>query len=455
MLQEFTPELRDSFTYLCDEFKKYNYINADDWVKYDVKRGLRNANGTGVLAGLTSICDVVGYEMKDGERVPCDGKLIYRGIDVNQIIEAIANEDRYIFEEVVWLLLFGSLPTIGQMKIMRKVMSELRELPDGFAEDMIMKAPSPNIMNKMARSVLALYSYDKNAEDMSLENSLYQALSLISVVPTIMVDAYQVKRRVYDKKSMYFHQLKPELSTAQNILRINRSDKKFTEQEARLLDLCLVLHADHGGGNNSTFTTRVVTSTGTDIYSAISASIGALKGPKHGGANIQVMNMLDGIKEGVRDYNDDDKIKNYLNDTLDKKNGDKSGLIYGMGHAVYTMSDPRATILRKNAKELAEQTGMGDDYKLLYAVERLAPELMYQKRKIGNICANVDLYSGLVYKSMRIPTDLYTPLFAVARMSGWCAHRVEEMLFGNKIIRPAYKYLGETREYIPIGDRKL
>lgn len=219
--------------------------------------------------------------------------------------------------------------------------------------------------------------------------------------------------------------------------------------------MCLVLHADHGGGNNSTFTTRVLTSTGTDIYSAISASIGALKGPKHGGANIQVMNMLDGIKEGVRDYNDDDEIKNYLNDTLDKKNGDKSGLIYGMGHAVYTMSDPRATILRKNAKELAEQTGMGDDYKLLYAVERLAPELMYQKRKIGNICANVDLYSGLVYKSMRIPTDLYTPLFAVARMSGWCAHRVEEMLFGNKIIRPAYKYLGETREYIPIGDRKL
>lgn len=455
MLQDFTPEMRDSFSYLCEEFKKYNYINSDDWAKYDVKRGLRNANGTGVLAGLTSICDVIGYEMKDGERVPCDGKLIYRGIDVNDIVNANADTDRYIFEEVVWLLLFGSLPTAKQMHMLRKLMAQLRELPDGFAEDMIMKAPSPNIMNKMARSVLALYSYDNNAEDMSLENSLYQALGLISCVPTIMVDAYQVKRRVYDKKSMYFHQLKPELSTAQNILRINRSDKKFTEKEARLLDLCLVLHADHGGGNNSTFTTRVLTSTGTDIYSSISASIGALKGPKHGGANIQVMNMLSEMKEGVRDYNDDDEIEDYLGKILEKKVGDRSGLIYGMGHAVYTKSDPRATILRTNAKQLAEETGMGEEYKLLYGIERLAPGVMERKRGVTNICANVDLYSGLVYSTMRIPPELYTPLFAVARMAGWCAHRVEEMMFGNKIIRPAYKYLGEKREYLSVEERTL
>ncbi|MEA4911202.1 MAG: citrate synthase [Oscillospiraceae bacterium] len=455
MLNTLTPELRDSFTYLCDEFRKYNYISADDWDKYEVKRGLRNANGTGVLAGLTSICDVVGYELVDNKRVPCDGKLIYRGIDVSDIINAGKAEDRYVFEEVVWLLLFGSLPTPGQMKLLRKVMADMRELPDGFAEDMIMKAPSPNVMNKMARSVLALYSYDQSAEDMSLENALFQAVKLSSCAPTIMVDAYQVKRRVYDKKSMYFHQSKPELSLAQNILRINRPDKKFTEPEARLLDMCLVLHADHGGGNNSTFTTRVVTSSGTDTYSAISAAIGSLKGPRHGGANIKVMEMLDFIKAGVRDYSDDEEISDFLGKILDRQAGDGSGLIFGIGHPVYTKSDPRATILRQNARELAEQTGLGDDYKLLNAVERLAPGVMLDKRGVANSCANVDLYSGLVYRTMKIPVDLYTPLFAVARMAGWCAHRVEEMMFGNRIIRPAYKYLGVPREYTPFGERKI
>ncbi|MEG1017767.1 MAG: citrate/2-methylcitrate synthase, partial [Oscillospiraceae bacterium] len=291
MMRSMSPEQRDSFTYLCEEFKKYNYINGDDWVKYDVKRGLRNANGTGVLAGLTSICDVVGYEMVDGVRVPSEGKLIYRGIDVADMVSSSQRENRYIFEEVVWLLLFGSLPTPDELKLFRVVMADLRELPEGFAEDTIMKAPSPNVMNTMARSVLALYSYDDYSEDRSLENALYQAVSLISCAPTIMVASYQVKRRAFDKRSMYFHQLKHEYSCAQNILRTNRSNKSFTEAEAHLLDLCLVLHADHGGGNNSTFTNHVVTSSGTDTYSAVAAAMGSLKGPRHGGANGKVMDM--------------------------------------------------------------------------------------------------------------------------------------------------------------------
>ncbi|MEG1385432.1 MAG: citrate synthase [Oscillospiraceae bacterium] len=454
MLQDLTATQRDSITYLCDEYKKYNYINNDDWAKYGVKRGLRNANGTGVLAGLTSICDVVGYDMEDGERVPIDGKLYYRGIDVADIVEAGKKEDRYIYEEIVWLLLFGSLPTKAQMDMFRALIAELRDLPTGFAEDMIMKAPSPNVMNKMARSVLALYSYDDDAEDQSFEHTMCQAIQLIACMPTIMVNAYQVKRRVFDKKSMYIHQTKPELSMAQNILRTNRSNKKFTEEEARLLDLCLVLHADHGGGNNSAFATRVLTSSGTDTFAAISAALGSLKGPRHGGANIKVMEMLNCIKEGVRDYHDDDEIAAFLRKILNREAGDGAGLIYGIGHPVYTKTDPRATILRQNAKELAENTGMGDDFCLLNAVERLAPNLVEQVRGVKNSCANVDLYSGLVFKSMKMPVDLYTPLFAVSRTAGWCAHLMEERLFGNRIIRPAYKYLGVMREYVPIGERK-
>ncbi|MEG0832431.1 MAG: citrate synthase [Oscillospiraceae bacterium] len=455
MMRSMSPEQRDSFTYLCEEFKKYNYINGDDWVKYDVKRGLRNANGTGVLAGLTSICDVVGYEMVDGVRVPSEGKLIYRGIDVADMVSSSQRENRYIFEEVVWLLLFGSLPTPDELKLFRVVMADLRELPEGFAEDTIMKAPSPNVMNTMARSVLALYSYDDYSEDRSLENALYQAVSLISCAPTIMVASYQVKRRAFDKRSMYFHQLKHEYSCAQNILRTNRSNKSFTEAEAHLLDLCLVLHADHGGGNNSTFTTRVLTSTGTDTYSAISAAIGSLKGPKHGGANIKVMEMLDYMKEGIKDPCDDEEIKLFLTKLLNGEAGDGSGLIYGIGHAVYTKSDPRAVILRQNLEPLAIEKGLTDDFRLLCAVERLAPQLVSDIKGVRNSCANVDLFSGLVYKTMNIPVDLYTPLFAVARMAGWCAHRVEEMMFGNRIIRPAYKYLGVERKYVPLAERTL
>ena len=453
MLKDLTPSQRDSIAYLCEEYKKYNYISSDDWAKYGVKRGLRNANGTGVLAGLTSICDVVGYELEDGERVPIDGKLYYRGIDVAQIVESGQHDNRYLYEEVVWLLLFGSLPTAREMEMFRTLLGELRDLPTGFAEDMIMKAPSPNVMNKMARSVLALYSYDEDAEDKSFEHTMAQAIQLIACTPTIMVNAYQVKRRAFEHKSMYIHQTKPELSIAQNILRTNRSNKQFTEQEARLLDLCLVLHADHGGGNNSAFATRVLTSSGTDTFAAISAALGSLKGPRHGGANIKVMEMLEYIKEGVRDYNDDDEIRAFLKKILAKEAGDGAGLIYGIGHAVYTRSDPRATILRRNAQAQAEESGMGDDFKLLYAVERLAPKLVEEVRGVKNSCANVDLYSGLVLKSMKMPVDLYTPLFAVSRMAGWCAHLMEERMFGNRIIRPAYKYLGVVRDYVPIGER--
>jgi len=451
-----TQEQRESITYLCEEFKKHNYIGNEDYSKYTVMRGLRDANGMGVRAGLTSICNVIGYDESITDRkVPIDGKLIYRGIDVNNIVDGAKSEERYIFEEIAWLLLFGSLPTYGQLRLFRDVIADLRELPTGFAEDMIMKCPSPNVMNKMASSVLALYTYDELAEEDSLENALYQSVALIAALPTIMVNAYQVKRHIYEKRSMYFHHTKKELSIAQNILRTNNGRKSFTEDEARLLDLCMVLQADHGGGNNSTFTTRVVTSTGTDIYSAISAAIGSLKGPLHGGANIKVMEMLDFMKEDVKDCDDDDEIYDYLCRLLDRQAGDKSGLIYGVGHAVYTKSDPRAVILRENLETLAKEKGFEDEYKLLYAVERIGPKAFGDKKGGKDICANIDLYSGLVYRSMGLPVDLYTPLFAISRLPGWCAHRVEEMLFSKRIIRPAYKYLGVDRDYIPIRNRKL
>lgn len=452
-MRELTATQMDAIVYLCEEYKKHNAIDPNDWSEYDVKRGLRNPNGTGVLAGLTNICDVVGYKLEEGVRVPCDGKLIYRGIDLRDIVEAGKREQRYIFEEVVWLLLFGSLPTESDLEKFRAVMAALRDLPDGFAEDMIMKAPSPNVMNKISRSVLALYSYDDEAENQSFEHTMLQAIMLISCVPTIMVNAYQVKRRAFDKKSMYLHQTRPNFSTAQNILRTNRSNKAFEEDEARLLDLCLVLHADHGGGNNSAFATRVLTSSGTDTYAAISAAIGSLKGPRHGGANIKVMEMLDGIKDNVADYKDDDEIARYLARLLNKEVGDGSGLIYGIGHPVYTKTDPRELILKENARELAYKHGLGDDYELLCAVERLSPALLKEKRGLEHVCANVDLFSGLVFKTMNIPVDLYTPMFAVSRMSGWCAHLVEERFTGGRIIRPAYKYVGATAKYLPLKER--
>ena len=446
-------EQTSSIAYLCEEYLKNNFINPEECERLGVKRGLRNPDGTGVLAGLTNVCDVVGYEMVDGLRTPSDGKLIYRGIDVERIVQAAYEEDRFMFEEVIWLLLFGSLPTQSQLARFGRTLEQFRELPENFVEDMIMKAPSPNIMNKMARSVLALYSYDDNPDELTLPNIMRQSIALIASMPSVVVNAYQVKKRVYDKQSMYLHLPVPGQSTAEHILSTYRADQKFTKEEAKLLDLCLVLHADHGGGNNSTFACRVLSSSGTDTYSAISAAIGSLKGPKHGGANHKVMEMLGYIMEGVKDHSDDAEIAAFLRRILRKEAGDGSGLIYGMGHAVYTKSDPRAVILRRNAEHLAVEKGFEDEFRVLCAVERLGPDAVREVKGTKDVCANVDLFSGLIYRMLGISEDLFTPLFAISRIPGWCAHRVEEVVFANRIMRPAYKYLGHEQEYIPLEER--
>ncbi len=442
-----------TITNLCNEFWANNSIDPEISEQLGVKRGLRNPDGTGVLAGLTNICDVVGYEIQNNKRQAVPGKLIYRGVDVEDIVNAAYEEDRFVFEEVIWLLIFGKLPNQEQLKGFKQLIENCRQLPENFAEDMIMKAPSPNIMNKLARSVLALYSYDDNAEGQEFENILRQCMNLIGGLPTIMVNAYQIRQRVYEQKSMYLHMPKPGQSTAEHILSTYRADQKFTKEEAKLLDLCLVLHADHGGGNNSTFTCRVLSSSGTDTYSAISAAIGSLKGPKHGGANHKVMQMLSYIDENVKNEDDDDEILAFLEKLLLKQAGDKSGLIYGLGHAVYTKSDPRAIILRTKAKALAEQKNYIRKYKLLCAVERLGSTAMHNVKGPIDVCANVDLFSGLIYEMLGIQDELHTPLFAISRISGWCAHRLEEVAFSNRIIRPAYKYIGEHTNYNILEDR--
>ncbi len=444
----------DTLTSLCDEFRKNNRIEPEKFEKYGVKRGLRNADGSGVMAGLTLICNVHGYVINEAERSPVEGRLIYRGFDIHDLVNGCMEEDRFGFEETVWLLLFGKLPARSQLERFSALLSECRELPEYFAEDMIIKAPSPNIMNKLARSVLALYSYDDNPEDLSMENVLRQSIELIAMLPTIMGYAYQVKRRHYDKESMVLHPTLPGLSTAETVLRSIRAEPVYTKEEARLLDLCLMLHAEHGGGNNSTFAARVLSSSGTDTYSAIAAAIGALKGPRHGGANIKVMEMLDYIKEGVRDWEDDEEIAAFLTRLINREAGDRAGLIYGMGHAVYTLSDPRAVILKEAARGLAEKKGLGPDFRLLEAVERLTPGVFARtKENTKAMCANVDLYSGLVYRTLGIREELFTPLFAVARMAGWCAHRIEELLTGGRIIRPAYKAIARPQPYLPLEDR--
>lgn len=444
----------ESLKKLCDEIKKYNRISPELFETFNVKRGLRNSDGTGVLAGLTLICNVHGYLMNEGEKMPIEGELIYRGINIKDIVAGCKAENRFGFEEVIWLLLFGRLPTSRQLETFKSLLGEMRELPTYFTEDVLMKAPSPNIMNELARAVLALYSYDENPDDCSVENVLRQSIWLIAKMPTLMVQAYQVKRRNFDHETMFFHPLEPAHSTAESILATMRPDKKFTDEEAKLLDLCLMVHAEHGGGNNSTFTCRAVSSTGTDTYSAIAAAIGSLKGPRHGGANIKVMEMLEYIKEGVKDWNDDEEISAFLEKILRKEAGDRSGLIYGMGHAVYTLSDPRAQILKESAASLAEKKGLLDELKLLNAVERLTPSVFAKvKGSSKNICANVDLYSGLVYKMLGFPPELYTPLFAVARIPGWCAHRLEEITTSGRIMRPAYKAVATPTKYVPLSER--
>ena len=415
---------QDSLNSLCEEIGKYNKINPAYFDRFQVKRGLRNSDGTGVMAGLTKICNVQGYYVSDGERVPIDGRLIYRGIDVREIISGCEQEGRFGFEEVVWLLLFG------------------------------MKAPSHNIMNKLSRSVLALYSYDENPDDISVENVLRQSIQLLAQVPMIMSYAYQVKRRNFYHESMYLHPVDKTLSTAESVLYSIRADKKFTPEEAHMLDICLMLHAEHGGGNNSTLATRVLTSSGTDTYSAISAGIGSLKGPKHGGANIKVAEMVEYIKQGVEDITDADQVADFLKKILRKEAGDGSGLIYGMGHAVYTLSDPRAVILKEHARKFAENTELEDEFKLLELIETLTPNILEELRGDKKVmCANVDLYSGLVYKLLGIPEDLFTPLFTVARVAGWSAHRMEELMTGGKIIRPAYKSVCAQRKYVKLDER--
>ncbi len=449
------PDIDNDIKILCEEFRKYNYIDPSKYERYGVKRGLRNPDGSGVVAGLTQICNVHGYVLNEGEKSPIDGELIYRGYDIRDLVQGVIDEDRFGYEEVIWLLLFGALPTADQIEMFKSVIAKYRELPHEFAENVIMKAASPNIMNKLAQSVLALYAYDEHAEDLSLENVMRQCIELIAMIPTIMVTAYQVKRRVYDHKSMYFHPTKPEQSIAESILRTLRSDKKFTREEAKLLDICLMLHAEHGGGNNSTFACRVLSSTGTDTYSAISGAIGSLKGPRHGGANIKAVEMIEAAKLGIKNWKDDDEVEQFLEKLLRREAGDHSGLIYGMGHAIYTKSDPRAVILKANAKALAYDRDLGDEFELIEAIERLTPQAYAKVRGEQKVmCANVDLYSGLVYKILRIPQEMYTPLFAVSRMAGWCAHRIEELTSGGKIMRPAYKAICKPVSYVPLSERE-
>lgn len=440
---------------LCDAYRKNNFIDPEVSEKLGVKRGLRNADGTGVLAGLTNICDVIGYQRDENNNIiPIDGKLIYRGIDLNDIVNEAITQDRFLFEEVAWLLLFGSLPNKETLDNFRRILETHRELPDGFAETQIMAAPSPNLMNKMARSVLAMYSYDEEAENTSLENVIKQSINLIAEMPSMMVYAYQTKKHAYDHESLYFHYPKPGLSTAENILAMYRLDQNYTREEARLLDLCMVVHADHGGGNNSAFTTRVLSSTGTDTYSAIASAILSLKGPKHGGANLMVMKQLDEILANVKDVHSDEEMKDYLTKIINKEAGDHSGLIYGIGHAVYTKSDPRAQILKKHSKDLAYEKGMQREYDCLCQIEKLAPVVFKElKSSTKNVCANVDLFSGLVYRILGISEELFTPIFAISRVAGWCAHRMEEVEFANRIIRPAYKYVGDEKQYISLDKR--
>lgn len=445
---------QDYISSLCGELEKNNSIKPGDFQKYRVKRGLRNPDGTGVMAGLSHVSSVEGYYILDNERIPKEGKLSYRGYDIKDIIADCVADDRFGFEEVVWLLIFGSLPSKDQIAEIREVLGKSRALPDEFIEDMIMKHPSKDIMNKMARCVMSLYSYDENPDDISTPNVLRQSLQLIAQFPTMMNSAYQIKRRAFYNKSMYLHPIKPELSTAESILRLLRSDKQYTDEEAKLLDICLMIHADHGGGNNSTFSTRVLTSSGTDTYSAITAGLGSLKGPRHGGANIKVAHQMEYIMENLDDSTDDAQVRDMLARIMKKEAGDGSGLIYGMGHAVYTLSDPRAVILKRSAKKLAFDHGFEKEFMTLDAIERLTPQVFAEIKGVEKpMCANVDLYSGLVYRVLGIPEDLYTPLFATARVAGWCAHRLEELTTSSKIMRPAYKSVTKYRAYTPLSKR--
>jgi citrate synthase len=429
-------------------------IDPSFYERFNVKRGLRNDDGTGVLVGLTEVGEVFSYIMDDNERVPTEGRLFYRGIEINNLVNGFYQEKRFGFEECVFLLLFGELPSRDQLEKFEKLLSASRELPHNFTEDMIMKAPSPDIMNKLARTYLAMYSYDNNPESTDIANVLRQCISLIAVTPLLISYAYMAKKYYIDKESLFIHAPKPEYNTAQNILHLIRPDGQFTELEARVLDLALVLHAEHGGGNNSTFVTHAVSSSGSDTYAVMAAAIGSLKGPQHGGASGKAYAMMQDLKNNVTNWRNEIEVENYLTAILKKEAYDRSGLIYGVGHAVYTVSDPRTKLLRDYARALAFEAGREDEYELYTITERLAPEVFYHVKKSSKIvCANVDFYSGFVYDMLKIPAELFTPIFATARIAGWSAHRIEEIVSGGRILRPAYKCVKKRREYTSIDKR--
>lgn len=446
---EVTPEIKE-LAKKCE-----HKIDEELFAKYNVNRGLRKRNGEGVLAGLTDISMIQSYTMIDREVVPCEGKLFYRGINIEDIVEGFISENRYGFEETCYLLLFGELPNQKQLDDFKAMIADYRQLPTNFVRDIIMKAPSRDMMNMLARSVLTLYAYDDNGSDTSIPNVLRQSIQLISLFPVLAVYGYQSYAHYEMGQSLFIHPPKEELSVAENILHLLRPDSKYSKLEAKLLDMALVLHAEHGGGNNSTFRTHVVSSSGTDTYSAIAAALCSLKGPKHGGANIKVVEMFADLKEHVKDWKDEDEIRAYLLKLLNKEAFDHAGLIYGMGHAVYSISDPRSKILSRFVRRLSEEKGREDEYHLYTSVEKLAKEVIAKERKIyKGVSANIDFYSGFIYSMLGLPHELYTPLFAIARIAGWCAHRMEELVNGNRIIRPAYKAVAPTREYVPLKDRK-
>ena len=447
---EITPDILALSKYVTSA----NQINPELYTKLDVKRGLRDINGKGVLAGLTEISEVQSKKEVDGVSVPCDGQLFYRGINIQDIVKGFMSEKRFGYEETAYLLLFGKLPNPSELRDFKNLLATYRTLPTSFVRDIIMKAPSHDMMNTLARSVLTLYSYDDRADDISIPNVLRQSLQLISLFPMLSVYGYQAYRHYHDGQSLYIHSPKPELSTAENILHILRPDSSYTELEAKLLDLALVLHMEHGGGNNSSFTTHVVTSSATDTYSVIAASLGSLKGPRHGGANIKVVKMIEDMKQTVKDWNDEDEVKQYLRRLLNKEAFDHAGLIYGMGHAVYSLSDPRANIFKSFVEQLASAKNRVKEFKLYSMVERLAPIVIGEERRIyKGVSANVDFYSGFVYSMLDLPTELFTPIFAIARIVGWSAHRLEELTNNGKIIRPAYQSVSERKVYTPLDQR--
>lgn len=435
---------------LCREADQVELRLFDE---YGVQRGLRDKNGNGVLAGLTNVSRIESFQMKDGKKVPCEGKLWYRGYDCIELVNGFRNK-RYAFEEIAYLLLFGKLPSVEDLEQFRETLAANRTLPTNFTRDVIMKAPSSDIMNSLTRSVLTLASYDKNCSDTSIENVLRQCMGLISVFPMLSVYGYHAYNHYENDDSMYIHRPQKKLSTAENILMMLRPDKQYTELEARVLDIALVLHMEHGGGNNSTFTTRVVTSSGSDTYSVIAAALSSLKGPKHGGANIKVVEMMRDLESHVSDWEDEDAVRAYLKKILNREAFDKKGLIYGMGHAVYSLSDPRAQVFKGFVAQLASEKKREKDFALYSMIERLAPEVISEKARIyKGVSANVDFYSGFVYSMLEIPLELYTPIFAIARIVGWSAHRIEELINMDKIIRPAYKSVMQERDYVEMEER--